>query len=188
MSTRAASITAADARAVVVGAGRVGRRVHDVGHPAVDMACDDDDVVGPLGAALDRDHVAHARRRRDARAGEGFGRIDDGQAIAARRRVPLELAAGPFERGADAALGVGLRRQSVPRSEADQNSIVCRSCAGADRRDNGAQLRIGGRRRCRGDQSHAGQDCKLAHHDSPSRPATGISRIAGLGEPRSQTR
>ena len=37
--------------------------VHEVAHPAVDVALDDDDVVRPLGPALDRDHVADPGRR-----------------------------------------------------------------------------------------------------------------------------
>ena len=61
-STRAASITAAvpEPSSLAPGASEV--EVHDVGDPAVDMALDDDDVVGPLGPALDRDHVADAGR------------------------------------------------------------------------------------------------------------------------------
>jgi hypothetical protein len=58
------------------------RRVHHVGHAAVDMAGDDDDVVGPLGAALDRDHVATGSAF-GMRAPVNVSRIDDRQAAAA---------------------------------------------------------------------------------------------------------
>ena len=104
------------ARPVVVRARSVGGEIHHVGHAAVDMALDDDHVVGPLGPALDRDHVAHRRRLGDARAGERLAWPHRRQAVA------IELRLGPAERRADPPLGIGLRRQRVPRSEAHQAS------------------------------------------------------------------
>ena len=58
----------------------------------------------------------------------------DRQAVAAAPKL-LELALGPVERRADAALGVGLRRQRVPRAEARPASrpsaCICASLTGA---------------------------------------------------------
>ena len=53
------------ARAVVIGAGRVGGRVHRIGDAAVDMAGDDDDAIG-IGAC-------RAGWRRHSRPGSGVG-------------------------------------------------------------------------------------------------------------------
>ena len=82
-STRAASITAAVPEPSSFAPGASDVEVHDVGHPAVDMALDDDDVVGPLGPALDRDHVAHPVGVGHALAGEGVARPHGRQAQAA---------------------------------------------------------------------------------------------------------
>src|SRR5690349_24598664 len=84
-------------------------RVHRIGYAAVDMALDDDDVVGPLGPALDREHVGDLGRRRQTIAAECFAGTLDGQAIPARNRVAVEFALSPVERRADPALGIGLR-------------------------------------------------------------------------------
>ena len=67
--------------------------------------------------------------------------------------VALELAPRPFERRADAALGVGLRRQRVARAEADQRlDRVAFSCAALTGATIARSLRIGRRRRRRADQ------------------------------------
>ncbi len=56
--------------------------------------------------------------------------------------VPLELAACPFERRADAALGVGLRRQRVAGAEANQRFDRVAQLRLAHRRDDRAELGI----------------------------------------------
>ena len=147
------------------------------------MAGDDDDVVGPLGAALDGDHVADPGRRRNARAGDHVARVASGVAAGPRA---LELRLGPVERRADPALRVGLRRERVPRAEADQLLDRPLHLRAADRRDDRLQLRVG-RRAAAPRRSAAGRDSspslRIATLLSP-RLATGICAAAGLGEPQ----
>src|SRR5690349_22603687 len=66
-------------------------RVHRIGYAAVDMALDDDDVVGPLGPALDREHVGDLGRRRQTIAAECFAGTLDGQAIPRSEEHTSEL-------------------------------------------------------------------------------------------------
>ena len=155
------------ARAVVIGAGRVRLEVHDVGDAAVDMALDDDDVVGPLGAALDGDHVTHPRRCRHALAGHRVARADSRQAEA------FEPAFGPVERRADAAPGVGLRRQGVPRAEADQLGDGRLHLGAADRLHPLAQpgIIVGGLSEGGGCREQRGEQKQFSHGrcDEPER-------------------
>ena len=69
-----------NARRVVVRAGRLAGRVHCIRISAIDMPCDDDDMAGVAGSALDCQHI-----------------LDDD---ALRRTRPIKLSAGPVERDA----------------------------------------------------------------------------------------
>ena len=113
-STRAASITAAipEPSSLAPGASEV--KFIDVGDPAVDVALDNDNVVGPLGPALDREHVADRVGVGQAVAGKRLAWSRDRQAIATRAKL-LELALWP--------------RRALPRSRASDRSATTRCAA-----------------------------------------------------------
>ena len=103
-----------NARGIVVGARRIAGEIHGVGHAAVDMSGDNDDVIGVAGAALNGEDIF------------------DNDAI--RRARTIETLAGAFDREAqfgkftgcpsacraDAAFGISRRRQGMPRPETDE--------------------------------------------------------------------
>ena len=108
------------ARAVIVGARRIGCRVHHIGHAAVEMPGNDDDPVGIRCALLHRQHIHDLGRCLDARSRHHVGRRRHTDAAAAFLRDGFEARFHPAPRRADAArvgCGVGER---VPRAEADE--------------------------------------------------------------------
>ncbi len=136
------------AGAVVVGARRIARRVHDVGHARIEVAGDRDDAIRVVRAALYRDNVHDLGRRRHTLARERLRRRHDLEAAAAVLADRGEVRLCPAPRRADAAL-VGLRvRQGMPRAEADELRDRGLELVGADRVGDLAQAgRLGGRRR-----------------------------------------
>jgi hypothetical protein len=124
-----------DTRGVVVGARRVAREVEDVRAARVEVTADD---VGPAGGfglvtVERRDHVRHVHRVRVPRPGRlREGLLLDGQPPVRGRGVLRELVVDPVRRGADPAVGVGLRRQSVPRPERGERADRVLDVARAD--------------------------------------------------------
>ena len=139
------------ARAVVIGAGGVGGRIHHVGDAAVDMALHDHDLVRAFAAALDRDRIAHQRRHGHARAGDGLAHGEHFEAPAALRADPAEFLKAPIDRRTNPACRVGLRGQGVARAEAHELGDVFLQPFGGDVV---GRVGLGGERGCgeRGEQ------------------------------------
>ena len=89
-------------------------------------------------AALDADGIADAGRAGHARQlGDRVADLQRFQAVA------LQSPLGPADRGTNAAFRVGLRRERVPRPEANQSLDGRFHLRGTDRRHNCTELRIG---------------------------------------------
>ena len=108
-------------------------------HPAVDVPGDDDDVVGPLGPALDRDHVAD-------RVGVGMREpvnVSHGRTVG--RPHAFELALAPSSSAAPMPRFGSVCDDSVCRvPKLDQRLDRVPQLRLADRRDDRAELRIDG--------------------------------------------
>ena len=108
------------ARAVVVGAGRIARRIHDVADARIEVAADDDHTAGVAGAALDRDHVDDFGGLRNARAADHLRRRLDLETVAAVPREACKTRSHPAPCGADSARLGPRVRQSVAGAEAHE--------------------------------------------------------------------
>ena len=130
------------ARGVVVGARGVTGEVQDVGTARVVVAADHVDAFGRLGLrALQRgDEVGDRHRIGVARARRlDEGLLLHGHAPARGGRVALELAEDPVARGADAAIGIGLRGEGMSRAEAGELRDVALDVMGVDLAQHRAQ-------------------------------------------------
>ena len=184
-STRAASITAAvpEPSSFAPGASEV-KFMMSVTRLSI-WPCDDDDVVGPLGPALDRDHVADRASALGMRAPVN---VSHGRTVGKPKlsNWPLvQFSAAPMPRFGSVC-DESVCRVPKPTSV----SIVCRSCAwltGAMIARSFASGDGGGAAPSKAD---AHQDRDLTHSTLPlAASATGICRLRGsrgAADPRQQ--
>ena len=123
------------ARPVVVGAGRVARRVEHVGDARVVVGADHVHPVRRrrIRAPERRHDVRDARRHRDARRGLLDVALQlDGHAAVRGGCDLRELVADPVARGADPAVRVVLAGERVARPEAHERAVVPLEAPGVD--------------------------------------------------------
>jgi hypothetical protein len=119
---------------------------------------DHDDMRGIAAAFLDREDIFDDHPIGRARAFEPVGDALDLQAAAAGFRDALKFARAPIARGADAAFGIGRRRQRVAGAERHQLFDRCLE----SRRIGGGSF-ILGESRSRSGQQKGGEQALFDH-------------------------